>query len=523
MFWWILIGIASVFVVRHLWRAYSHPYNMLVRQAANMNWVVAGTMKYPNGIRNIRLRRGDLLVEVSFKEVNVRLLQPDVERPFKDFVDLEQWLGAKKVTTHKLHADPKAADSSMLRKEVDYFDKVSNLLAAKGAREDFTTLQGWDKEFGTASARVCAMAELVNESAVVVAAFILESIEYYHKNRDVALSYLARLESGYRAKIENPALAATIDAEAITKDEAEGLFKSFESDPDSSGAVYIQQVNDFIRSTGYYDSLVLPAQRQADFIRASANVYVAGYQTDSSPKVVGALIADGANKYRLDRQLGVVFLNKAAASMRKRYGEAPSMDNKASSITPPSAKPNSPASSLRTYKSEAQHIENEAAAYHAALDSVAKNSLTFIINNGFLASERHTADDQKLYAELLLYLTTCNARNVARIEIHPGTWNTFKRSVEIRMLGIRDDGHQRSGVIRTPDGGRAYAQFTSTYWQRMDALEEILHRRGAPGLIQHLLGEMGADSGKHEQFITFFNKLSDDASSSLVPRIAAFD
>ena len=199
------------------------------------------------------------------------------------------------------------------------------------------------------------------------------------------------------------------------------------------------------------------------------------------------------------------------------------MGSEASSTTPPSAKPSSTTSSLRTHKSEEQRIEEEAAAYHAALDAVAKDSLTFMINNGLLTSERHPEDEQKLYAELLLYITTCNARNVTRTDIHPGTWNTFKRSVEVRMLGIRDDGHQRSGVIRTPDGGTAYAQFTSTYWQRMDALEEILNRRGAAGLIQHLLDEMGTDSGKPERFITYFNKLSDDAASSLVPRIAAFD
>ena len=91
------------------------------------------------------------------------------------------------------------------------------------------------------------------------------------------------------------------------------------------------------------------------------------------------------------------------------------------------------------------------------------------------------------------------------------------------MLGVRDDGHQRNGVIRTADGGRAYAQFTSTYWQKMDALETVLSRHGATGLIQRLLDEMDADSGKSGKFTAFFNKLSNDVASSLVPRIAAFD
>jgi len=278
-----------------------------------------------------------------------------------------------------------------------------------------------------------------------------------------------------------------------------------------------------MRSTAYYDSLVMPAQRQADFMRASANVYIAGYQTDSSHKVVGALIADAANKYKSDRQFGVVFLNKVAANMRKRRSEATPIGSGASSNAPPPlAMPNSLTSHLHTYKSENHRIEEEAAAYHAALDAAAKDSLVFMISNGCLTSESHSEDEQKLYAELLLYLSTCNARNVTRTNIHPGTWNTFKRSVEVRMLGIRDDGHQRSGVIRTPDGGTAYTQLTSTYWERMDALEEVLNRSGVAGLIRHLLGEMGAASAMPEQFITYFNKLSDNAASSIVPRIAAF-
>jgi hypothetical protein len=519
MLWWILLAaVASAIVLRHLWRSYSHPYNMLVRQAANMNWVVAGTMKYSDGVRNMRLRRGDMLAEVSFNDVNVRLLQPDVEPPFKDFVEIEQWLGAKNSAARESQHPPQATGSTTPKKQVGYFDKIDNLLAAKGAKEDFTTLQGWDKEFGVASTRVCALAELANETPAVVAAFMLESMEYYHKNRDVALSYLARLESGYRARAANPKLAAVIDAEAEAKDASEELFKSIAANPASPEATYVQRVNDFIRSVGHYDSLVLPAQEQADFMKASANVYVAGYQTESSPQVVGALIADGANKYKANRQFGILFLDKVATNMRKRLIEAPRTGSGNAA-----AEQAGTTRTKRTYRSEEQRIDDEAAAYHATLDVAANDALTFLVNDGLLPSDRHPEDVQKLYAELLLYLATCNARNETRTDIHSGTWNTFKRGVEVRMLGVRDDGHQRSGLIRTSDGGRAYAQFTSTYWQKMDALEAVLNERGTAGLIQHLLDEMGADSGKSRQFIAFFNMLSNDAASSLIPRITAFD
>lgn len=237
MLWWILLAaVVSTILVRHLWRSYSHPYNMLIRQAANMNWVVAGTMKYSDGIRNMRLRRGDMLAEVSFKDVNIRLLQPSVERPFQDFVEIEQWLGAKNSAVLESQKLLVPSNSSAPRKQVDYFDKIDNLLAAKGARENFTTLQGWDKEFGVASTRVCALAELASEAPTVVAAFMLESMEHYYKNRDVALSYLARLESGYRARAENPKLAATMDAEAKAKSKSEEILKSTADDPASPEA-----------------------------------------------------------------------------------------------------------------------------------------------------------------------------------------------------------------------------------------------------------------------------------------------
>jgi hypothetical protein len=454
---------------------------MLVRQAANMNWVVAGTMKYSDGIRNMRLRRGEMLAEVSFKDANVRLLQPGVERPFKDFVEIEQWLGAKNSAARELRTLPRAAGTSTPRKQVSYFDKIDNLLAAKGSRKDFTTLQGWDKEFGAASTRVCALAELAKETPAVVAAFMLESMEYYHKNRDVALSYLSRLESGYRARAENPELAAAMDAAAEAKGDSEELFKSIAADPASSEATYVQRVNEFIRSAGHYDSLVLPAQKQVDFMKASANVYVAGYQTESSPLVVGALIDDGANKYKVNHQFGILFLDKVATNMRKRHIEAPRTGNGSGNPAADPAKQTGTTQPKRTYKSEEQRIEDEADAYHAALDAAANDALKFLVNSGLLPSDRYPEDVQKLYSELLLYLATCNARNETRTDIHPGTWNTFKRGVEVRMLDVRDDGHQRTGVVRTPDGGRAYAQFTSTYWQKMDALEAVLNSRGAAG------------------------------------------
>jgi hypothetical protein len=516
MLWWILLlVIAFLLVMRHLWRAYSHPYNMLARQAANMNWVAAGTMKYSDGTRNIRLRRGAALAEISFKDVNIRLLQPEVEQIFRDFIEVERWLSKEESANHQPTAKLAAISSSKSRKDVDYFDKICSLLAVKNARENFKTLQGWDKEYGRATTRVCAMAELANENPAVVASFMLESMDRYHRNHDVALSYLARLESGFQAKLENPALAAEMDAEAQVKEESDELFKSVKLDSNSPEATYIREVNEFMRSTGYYDSLVVPALKHEGFMKALTNVYLAGYSTSSSAKVVGALIADGANKYKSNPEFGLVFLDKIATNMRKRHDDA----LRATTVT---ERVKSATATIPTErKPEAQEIEDEAAAYHAAIDRIAVKASTYLFNTGPPDFPELSDEPKRLYAELLLYLATSKARTDTRSNIHPSIWNTFKRGVEIRMLDIRDDGHQSSSVIRTPDGRTTYAHFTSTYWQRMDDLEDILNKRGAPNLIQHLLSEMEADPDRLEQFLEFFNDLSNQSASDLIPKIAA--
>lgn len=259
-------------------------------------------------------------------------------------------------------------------------------------------------------------------------------------------------------------------------------------------------------------------------MKAVANVYLSGYRSNASIKVVGALIADGANKYKSDRALGILFLDKVATNMRKQQDDAlrATAANRSTKLTADAATvlaANDRPSLDR--KSGPRTIADEAAAYHAALDSVAGNALAFIVSTGLLDRPDQSDEVRRLYAELLLYLAACKARNDARKDIHPGTWNTFRRSIEVRMLGIRDDGHQRSGVVRTAGGGKAFAQFTSSYWQRMDDLEALMGQRGAGGFIQHFLNEIGAEFSRSEHFLEFFNELSDQAASAVVPKIAA--
>ena len=220
MLWWILLSaVVTAVAARHFWRLYSHPYNLLIRQAANMDWIAAGAIPYPDGIKNIRLRRAGMLAEVSFKQLNVQLLEPQVEEPFKDFLAIERWIGARSDNGAAHSTKSSAVNNNEKFDQGEYFKRVDGLLAAKGLRDEFMLLQGWDREFGEASARLCAAGERTQESPIVMAAFIAESMEYHKKSRDIALSYLARLESGFKAKLAHPDWAAELEAEQRKRNE----------------------------------------------------------------------------------------------------------------------------------------------------------------------------------------------------------------------------------------------------------------------------------------------------------------
>ena len=90
-----LIGIATVVLVyslRFCWKAYVHPAKTLGRQGANMEWIADGR-ESDGSYKNMRYRRGDLIAVIPFKNPSVLLRYNGTEKRFRDFVELEQWIG----------------------------------------------------------------------------------------------------------------------------------------------------------------------------------------------------------------------------------------------------------------------------------------------------------------------------------------------------------------------------------------------------------------------------------------------
>jgi hypothetical protein len=96
MIHWFIGLVLAFFVMRLLWRAYTHPAHVLGRQAANMNWLAVGRVTDIDGKKDLKVGRDGMEAIISFKNGNVVLLKPLYKEPFNDFIELERWLASNK-------------------------------------------------------------------------------------------------------------------------------------------------------------------------------------------------------------------------------------------------------------------------------------------------------------------------------------------------------------------------------------------------------------------------------------------
>ena len=403
------------------------------------------------------------------------------------------------------HPKPLKEGAGKSRINIEYFRKIKSLLAVKGCAEEFESLCGWDEDYGKATARVCAFAELSNENPVVVASFLMESLDQYHQNRDESLVYLTRLANGLEARAENPELAAALDAEENEENNSTILFKSINIASNSPEANYIRDVDKFILSTGHYENPVIPAQDDDEFMEASVNVYMAGYQTGSSPKVVGALITDGANKYKLNPEFGIIFLNKVASGMRKRHSESWGKDA-------PSGHENKvDAADSRGLNDIERKVEN----YHDQIDEQIELSSRFLRDS---LGERESEDITEPYSLKTLAVFTVHIASLVAInrefpEIHRFTINGFTRTLSFRTPNTIPN-------TKTPDG--VFVSYCSMEESFMHTQTETFKNQGAEPVVRNLLRHLGSGKNIDYNFLwDHVNRTSQQASKTYIPHLVA--
>jgi hypothetical protein len=129
----------------------------------------------------------------------------------------------------------------------------------------------------------------------------------------------------------------------------------------------------------------------------------------------------------------------------------------------------------------------------------------------------------KLFAELVLYLATFKAWKDSKKHIYPITWNTFKRSIEVRMLALEDDGHTRSGVTRDSAGNQSFVHYVSSYWTRMDELETMLSNNSMDDFFELLSEQFNINVSNAKLFANFFHSTSVEAGNTVLKEVIAME
>lgn len=106
---------------RFLWRIHVHPAQVLVRQAADSNWVASRTILGEDGVRNTCVVRDGFEAMISFTNGNVVLIDPPRDEPFADFLHLERWLAQG------------AADDPEVRSALAAYHEIRDELVTFGA------------------------------------------------------------------------------------------------------------------------------------------------------------------------------------------------------------------------------------------------------------------------------------------------------------------------------------------------------------------------------------------------------
>lgn len=90
--WKVVSAEVVVFVSWIMWKAWSSPAQKLVTQGASMGWTALGIVKDDDGMRDTLLERKGVVARISFQKKSVTIIEPFVEGPFRDFVEIERHL-----------------------------------------------------------------------------------------------------------------------------------------------------------------------------------------------------------------------------------------------------------------------------------------------------------------------------------------------------------------------------------------------------------------------------------------------
>jgi len=90
--WYVVAAEFMFFVAWISTKAWLSTAQQLVNQASYMGWVFVGKVKDERGFRDTLLERSGVIARVSFTQKCVYLSEPVESGPYKDFVEIENYL-----------------------------------------------------------------------------------------------------------------------------------------------------------------------------------------------------------------------------------------------------------------------------------------------------------------------------------------------------------------------------------------------------------------------------------------------
>jgi len=248
---------------------------------------------------------------------------------------------------------------------------------------------------------------------------------------------------------------------------------------------FSSELHSFIDSHNYLERYQELRGQDQEFAHAAFELEQAASGCDASPKVIGALIIDSIRKYSGSRDYGIAFLEALSKKyQRELFGESDDPEP-------------------GTF--ESQYPKG---SYHLVLDQEAEEIKRFFVDAGYL--EEDAEPDISIVTELLLYIVVYFSRKQTGLDVHQMSWNSFKRSIENRILSVLDDVPSLTSYTETPTS-KTFTQHTSRYWGEMDRLEMLIEGNDSESgdydlqpVSQNILTRIGCNSGENTSRLTGF-------------------
>jgi hypothetical protein len=186
--WFVIIE-----VVRHLWRTWTCPAQVLAEQGVRMGWIAAGVETRVT-YKNTKLSRNGMISLISHRDRNVELHVPRGPHRFKDFVELEQWFTTPmgKLSKDMAEADAAAMDAGDMPEspETRYAQEVDDCIRMMGELGDIALHAQLNPDFMVASYEVYKVGFECNVPARQVGGFIAEAAAGYQSSPSVGVKLL---------------------------------------------------------------------------------------------------------------------------------------------------------------------------------------------------------------------------------------------------------------------------------------------------------------------------------------------